>query len=115
MQLRVRVLAYKVAPYIYECVNSLLEQQINLDFEVLVFNNCSPDNIIQVLDDNSNFGFSTMSGFLDATSCEYIAYLDGNYLALPGKKIQQVNYLDKHRGCSFFIKSTIYSIPLPVI
>ncbi|MBU2181053.1 MAG: glycosyltransferase family 2 protein [Gammaproteobacteria bacterium] len=114
MKLSVIIPAYKVAPYIYECVLSLLAQQTNFDFEVLVCNDCSPDNTrqvlaylessysnLKVLDNNPNLGLvSTMSRLLDAASGEYIAYLDGDDLALPGKLQQQVDYLDQHSGCS---------------
>ncbi len=114
MKLSVIIPAYKVAPYIYECVLSLLAQQTNFDFEVLVCNDCSPDNTrqvlaylesaypsLKVLDNNPNLGLvGTMSRLLDAASGDYIAYLDGDDVALPGKLQQQVDYLDQHLGCS---------------
>ena len=49
MKLSVIVPAYNVAPYIYECALSLLSQQTDFTFEVLVCNDASPDNTRQVL------------------------------------------------------------------
>lgn len=114
MKLSIIVPAYKVSPYIYECVLSLLSQQTNFAFEVLVCNDASPDNTrqvlgylesaypnLKVLDNQPNLGLvGTMSRLLSEAKGDYIAYLDGDDLALPGKLQLQVDYLDQHPGCS---------------
>lgn len=113
MKLSVIIPAFKVAPFIHECLLSVLAQKTNFSYEVIVCVDASPDdtfNIISylsesydnlvVLKNEVNLGLvSTMQRLLEAASGEYIAYLDGDDVALPGKLQQQVDYLDAHPKC----------------
>lgn len=113
MKLSVIVPAFKLAPYIHECLLSILAQQTNFDFEVIVCDDTSPDNTLdvinylasaypnlRVLSNTKNLGLiGTMRRLLDTAKGEYIAYLDGDDVALPGKLQQQVDYLDTHPEC----------------
>lgn len=113
MKLSVIVPAFKLAPYIHECLLSVLAQKTNFDFEVIVCDDTSPDNTfgviaylalaypnLKVLRNEKNLGLiGTMRRLLESASGEYIAYLDGDDVALPGKLQQQVDYLDTHPGC----------------
>ncbi len=49
MKLSVIIPAYKFSAYIHECLLSVLAQQTTFDFEVLVCNDCSPDNTRDVI------------------------------------------------------------------
>ncbi|KOO58146.1 glycosyl transferase [Rheinheimera sp. KL1] len=114
MKLSVIIPAYKLAPYIHECLLSLLAQRTNFDFEVVVCDDASPDNTYDlisylqsafsnliVLRNEVNLGLiGTMRRLLETTKGQYIAYVDGDDVALPGKLQQQVDYLDEHPGCS---------------
>lgn len=114
MKLSVIVPAYKLSPYIFECLLSLLSQKTAFDYEVLVCNDCSPDNTLdvihylteafpalKVLHNEHNLGLvGTMQRLLTSAQGEYIAYLDGDDVALPGKLQKQVDYLDSHPKCS---------------
>lgn len=113
MKLSVIIPAFRLAPYIHECLLSILAQKTNFDFEVIVCDDTSPDNTfgvihylslaypnLKVLRNEKNLGLiGTMRCLLDSASGEYIAYLDGDDVALPGKLQQQVDYLDTHPGC----------------
>lgn len=113
MKLSVIVPAFKVAPFIYECLISILAQNTSFDFEVIVCNDASPDSTMDivrylqpyysnlvVLDNKENLGLvKTMGRLLEAARGEYIAYLDGDDIALPGKLQTQVDYLDKNISC----------------
>lgn len=113
MKLSVIVPAYRVAPYIYECLLSLVTQKTDFDFEVLVCNDASPDNTariiapleksfshLKILHNEYNLGLiGTMERLLAASQGQYIAYMDGDDLALPGKLQTQVDYLDRHSAC----------------
>lgn len=113
MKLSVIVPAYRLAPYIHECLLSLLAQRTSFPFEVLVGNDASPDDTLaalaplaeaypnlRVLDNPVNLGLvGTMGRLLTECQGEYIAYLDGDDLALPGKLQAQVDYLDAHPEC----------------
>ena len=114
MKLSVIIPAFKFAAYIQECLLSVLAQKTNFDFEVLVCNDCSPDNTrdvirylepafpqLKVLDNTSNTGLiGSMANLLRAARGDYIAYLDGDDVALPGKLQAQVDYLDANPGCA---------------
>lgn len=113
IKVSVIVPAYRVAPYIHECLLSLLAQNTDFPFEVIVANDASPDNTLQiigrlahaypnlkVLDNPKNLGLpGTMRRLLSEARGQYIAYLDGDDLALPGKLQQQADYLDTHPQC----------------
>lgn len=114
MKLSVVVPAYKLAPYIHECLLSLLAQRTNFDFEVVVCDDASPDNTydiisylqsafsnLVVLRNDVNLGLiGTMRRLLETAKGQYIAYVDGDDIALPGKFQQQVDYLEQNPGCS---------------
>lgn len=114
MKLSVIIPAYKFSAYIHECLLSVLAQKTNFEFEVLVCNDCSPDNTrdvirylepafpqLKVLDNVLNTGLvGSMVNLLKAAKGEYIAYLDGDDVALPGKLQVQVDYLDANPDCA---------------
>ena len=49
MKLSVIVPAFKLSPYIYECLLSILAQQTKFDYEVIVCDDASPDNTFTVI------------------------------------------------------------------
>ncbi|MFC4656944.1 glycosyltransferase family 2 protein [Rheinheimera marina] len=114
MKLSVIVPAYNLSPFILECLLSLLSQKTTFDYEVLVCNDCSPDNTLHVihylaadfpqlkiLNNETNQGLvGTMRRLLQEATGDYIAYLDGDDVALPGKLQRQVDYLDQNPSCA---------------
>lgn len=112
-KLSVIVPAYRLAPYIHECLLSVLAQQTNFDFEVIVCDDASPDQTLavirtlevfpqlRILHNPQNLGLvGTMRRLLQAARGQYIAYLDGDDVALPGKLQAQVDHLDQHPSCA---------------
>lgn len=114
MKLSVIVPAYNLEKYITPCLESLLTQQCAFDYEVWVCNDASTDGTgqviaqvkqrypkLNVLTNPVNLGLvASMARLLDASSGQYIAYLDGDDLALPGKLAALVSYLDEHPQCA---------------
>lgn len=114
MKLSVLVPAYNLQDYIVPCLLSVLEQQTNFDYEVIVCDDASTDNTAKKIAElavlfshklrpiykKQNAGLAAnMSTLLEAASGEYIAYLDGDDIALPTKLQKQVAYLDSYRDC----------------
>ncbi|MEC7468603.1 MAG: glycosyltransferase family A protein, partial [Pseudomonadota bacterium] len=113
MKLSVIVPAFKLEQYIEPCLRSVLEQTVNFDYEVIVCDDASTDNtaaVIQRLENafphlraiykTQNGGLANnMKTLLSSAQGEYIAYLDGDDIALPGKLQKQVDYLDSHPDC----------------
>lgn len=114
MKLSVLVPVFNLSAYIAECLISILEQQADFEFEVIAVDDCSTDdsfailkNIAQqypalvLLRNETNLGLAkTQKRLLQAAKGDYIAYLDGDDVALPGKLQNQVDYLDSHPFCT---------------
>ena len=110
------VLTFNHARYVRQCLQSFVDQEVNFEFEVIVADDCStdgtreivkefaarhPDYIRAVLNEK-NLGGS--ANFLNAHALargEYIAQMDGDDYALPGKLQAQSDYLDEHPECRF--------------
>ena len=114
MKVSVLVPVYNLGRFIEPCLLSLLEQQTNLDFEVIAIDDGSSDDSwaimqrlaqqwpqLKALQNSQNMGLAkTQKRLLREASGEYIAYVDGDDLALPGKLQSQADYLDTHTGCT---------------
>ncbi|MBU3022183.1 glycosyltransferase family A protein [Aestuariibacter sp. A3R04] len=113
MKLSVIVPAYNLEKYIGECLRSVLEQTVNAPFEVIVCDDASTDSTADIIRGLSkefaqlkpilktqNGGLANnMRTLLEAATGDYIAYLDGDDVALPGKLQTQIDYLDTHEDC----------------
>ncbi|OEC42580.1 glycosyltransferase [Aeromonas sp. DNP9] len=114
MKVSVLVPVYNLGRFIEPCLLSLLEQQTNLDFEVIAIDDGSSDDSwaimqrlaqqwpqLKALQNSQNMGLAkTQKRLLKEASGEYIAYVDGDDLALPGKLQSQADYLDSHTDCT---------------
>ena len=98
---------YKTAPYLEEAVDSILRQSFS-DFELIVLNDCSPDNSDEILDryDDSriirykgekNQGLAQVLNIgIEKARGKYIARMDSDDISLPNRFERQVKYLDEH-------------------
>ena len=99
MKLSVLVPVFNLSAYVAECLISILEQQTNFEFEVIAADDCSTDDSLTILKtiaqqypalvllrNETNQGLAkTQKRLLQAAKGDYIAYLDGDDVALPGK------------------------------
>jgi len=90
---------YNLAAYISECVNGLCLQEASFPFEVIVCDDGSTDGSLEVLrrlskrftclrvlSNERNLGLvGTMKRLVEETRGDFIAYMDGDDVALPGK------------------------------
>ena len=98
---------YKTAPYLREAVDSILSQSFT-DFELIVLNDCSPDNAEEILDTYSdprivrykgekNEGLANVLNVgIGLARGKYIARMDSDDISLPNRLQLQVDYLEKH-------------------
>lgn len=114
MKVSVLVPVYNLASFIEPCLLSLLEQQTDFEFEVIAIDDGSSDDswsimlrlarqwpALHVLQNERNMGLArTQKRLLGEAKGAYLAYVDGDDLALPGKLQRQVGYLDAHPGCT---------------
>ncbi|RQR49228.1 glycosyltransferase family 2 protein [Burkholderia sp. Bp9126] len=106
------VLCYNLEKYIGECLESVMNQEIDVPFEVIVGDDGSVDNSISVIESvrarypnaitlithEHNVGYSkNLADVMAHASGEYIATVDGDDLMLPRKLARQFEFLDTHR------------------
>lgn len=109
MSPRVSILmpVFNVAPFLREAMDSILNQTYQ-DFELIVLNDCSPDNSEEILDSFSdsrivrylgeeNVGLANVLNIgLKMAKGEFIARMDSDDISLPMRLEKQVSYLDAH-------------------
>lgn len=98
---------YNTAPYLREAMDSMLSQTFT-DFELIVLNDCSPDNAEEILDTyddprivrykgEKNEGLSNVLNVgIDMARGKYIARMDSDDVSLPNRLQVQVDYLEAH-------------------
>ncbi|WP_166371122.1 glycosyltransferase [Psychromonas sp. SA13A] len=114
LKLSVIVPVYNLEKYVEECLLSLLEQKTDFVYEIIVSDDCSTDSSSSIIRDlqiqfpnklksiikTKNEGLAeNIRSLLKAVKGQYIAYIDGDDLALPNKLQCQVDYLDEHEKC----------------
>jgi glycosyltransferase involved in cell wall biosynthesis len=115
LKVSVCVITYNQEKYIRRCLQSIIDQVIDFDFEVIVGEDCSTDNtrlIVQefakkypklinlVLHDKNVGGCENYRSVHRMASGKYIAHVDGDDWIYPGKLLKQVQYLDSNQHCA---------------
>ena len=98
---------YNVAPFVKEAIKSVLNQTYS-DFELLLIDDCSTDNTIEVVrsiedsrmrivQNEKNVGLAeNLNRGLALITTEYVARMDGDDIAEPIWLEREVNILDNH-------------------
>ena len=98
---------YKTASYLREAMDSILSQSFT-DYELIVLNDCSPDNADEILDTYSdprivrykgekNVGLSNILNVgIGMARGKYIARMDSDDVSYPDRLQIQVDYLESH-------------------
>ncbi|WP_339438653.1 glycosyltransferase family 2 protein [Pseudomonas sp. EA_15y_Pfl1_P104] len=113
VKVSVCVVTYNQAAYIEKCLLSLVDQQANFNFEVIVGDDASTDgtsaivlelaerypNIIKAFVHPQNIGVTNNYLYVHGRACgKYIAHMDGDDYALPGKLQAQSDFLDQNQN-----------------
>ena len=116
VKVSVLVMTYNHANFIAQALDSVLMQQVNFDYEILISEDCSTDGTREIViayqkqfpqkirlllsEQNIRSNAIVVRG-INAAQGEYIALLDGDdYWTSPDKLQKQVDFLDKHPECS---------------
>lgn len=98
---------YKTAPFLSEAIDSILSQSFN-DYELIVLNDCSPDNTEAILNGyndprivrylgTKNQGLANVLNIgIEMARGKYIARMDSDDLSSPGRLQVQMDYLESH-------------------
>jgi glycosyltransferase involved in cell wall biosynthesis len=107
------VLTYNHEKYIRQCLQSIIDQETDFDFEVVVGDDCSTDGtraivrefaekypgvvkpIFHEINVGSNPNYFSVHG---SAIGKYVAHIDGDDYALPGKLQKQADKLDQELG-----------------
>ena len=118
IQVSVCVVTYNQESYIAECLESLVTQQTNFKFEIIVGEDCSTDNTRSIVQSyvekypglvvpmfyEKNVGaVENIKQVYKAAKGKYIAHIDGDDMALPGKLQKQFDILEKNQDCSICV------------
>lgn len=110
------VITYNQEQYIRQCLQSLVDQETNFNFEVIVGDDCSIDGtrdiirefterypeIVKAVYQEKNIGRGN-NNYLTVHSKalgQYVAHMDGDDYAMPGKLQAQANVLDSKLECT---------------
>ena len=98
---------YKTGSFLQEAIDSILSQSFS-DFELIVLNDCSPDNAEEILDryddprivrykGTQNQGLANVLNIgMDMAKGQFVARMDSDDISLPERLKTQVNYLESH-------------------
>jgi len=126
MKLSVFVVTYNQEQYIRQCLDSIVMQQTNFDYEVIIGDDCSTDSTPQICDEyaekypfihvyhhQKNLGLVKNWEFvLNRCTGEYVAMIEGDdYWTNPNKLQTQVAYLEAHTDCQicFYKPSVVFT------
>ncbi len=113
-KITVIVPVFGLEKYVGDCIDGLLNQKVNFEFEVIAVDDASSDASLKILQERAltdsklkvfsnpkNLGLAaTMRHLLSYAAGEYIVYMDGDDLAYPGKLSVVAEYMDSHPGCA---------------
>lgn len=115
MKVSVCIVTYNQQKYIRECLDSIVNQETNFPFEVIVGDDASTDGTREIVQEfcnryptlvravfhEKNVG-PTQNYFSvhNLAQGEYVAHLDGDDYALQGKLNALASHLDEHSDCA---------------
>ena len=111
----VTVMTYNQKDYISQCLESLVTQECDFEFEIIVGDDASTDgtsdivreyaekypNIVIPLIHEKNLGVTgNYFSIVELATGDYIAHMDGDDYALPGKLQAQADFMDNTPDCN---------------
>ncbi len=125
------LITYKHENYIRHAIESVLIQKVNFPFELIIADDCSPDQTRAIIEEYKNqypdlikllFQKKNVGGgrnfvdLINSAQGKYIAYLEGDdYWTDPLKLQKQYNFMEMHKECSICYHQIkwIYTFPEP--
>ena len=110
------VVTYNQEEFIGQCLQSIVDQVVNFDIEVIVADDCSTDGTRDIINEffnkypklikpvlrEKNIGPSENYIDVHRRACgKYISHVDADDYFLPNKLQMQADYLDKNSQCNF--------------
>jgi glycosyltransferase involved in cell wall biosynthesis len=125
MKLSVLMITFNHEKFITQAVDSVLHQQTNFDFEIVIGEDCSTDRTrdllielqrqhpekIRLLLHETNVGaYNNLAQTFQSCQGQYVAWLEGDdYWTCSLKLQKQVDYLDNHPECTICFHDVLIS------
>jgi glycosyltransferase involved in cell wall biosynthesis len=109
------IVTYNHEQYIKQCLESILSQETNFDFEIIIGDDCSKDGTQEIISDFALRYPNIIKAYLHEKNLGpwenflfvhnkakgiYVAHMDGDDYALPLKLQKQSDYLDENPKCN---------------
>jgi glycosyltransferase involved in cell wall biosynthesis len=122
IKVNVCVVTYNQQDFIRQCLDSILSQQTDFVFNLLVADDCSTDRTPAILAEyqsrypqqvillqrSKNLGaYQNFKDVHQQASAPYVCHCDGDDYWLPGKLQVQADYLDRHPDCNVVFTRTL--------
>jgi glycosyltransferase involved in cell wall biosynthesis len=116
------VITYNQEHFIGQCLQSIVDQKTDFEFEIIVGDDCSSDgtrsvinrfqksfpSLIRTIYQDKNTGGTKNYIDVHSAACgEYVAHIDGDDYMLPNKLMIQAAFLDANPGCSIVAHQVI--------
>ena len=123
IKLTVVVSCYKQENYIATCLQSILDQEVDFNYEIVVGDDLSPDRTREVIQqfvdrypgkiltlfNEKNLGAArNYFSIHGRANGKYVAHIDGDDVMLPGKLQAQVNLMDANPECNVVFHRSRY-------
>lgn len=110
MKVSIIILNYKSAGLVRQCVRGIYQSELHLDFEVIVVDNHSGDNLLSWLNDNFsmvktislpvNRGYAAGNNAgINQAKGDYVLILNPDITVLPGQLEELVEFMETHPAC----------------
>lgn len=120
----VLITTYNLDKYISQALDSVINQNVDFDYDIIIADDCSEDNTVKILEEykskypekiklllsDKNMGsLSNSNRLFDKIDSEYISFLDGDDYWIGEDRLKiQVNFLDKNPNYYLCAGNTIY-------
>lgn len=109
------VVTYNHERYIRQCLQSIVDQKTDFDFEIIIGEDCSLDETRKIINEfKTNYSNKILTIFHEKNigakenyksvhfkaNSDYISHIDGDDYWLPGKLQAQVDFLTNNPNCS---------------
>ena len=124
MKISICIVTYNHEEYIRQCIEGVLQQDVDFEYEIVVGEDCSTDNTRSIIEElvaqhpnklrvqyhAKNLGAEkNFNQTISECKGEYIAFLEGdNYWTDTGKLKSQVRFLDMHQQAAFCFHRVAY-------
>jgi glycosyltransferase involved in cell wall biosynthesis len=114
-KISVCVVTYNHEKYIRQCLQSVVDQEVNVELEIIVCDDCSTDKTREIINEFSlaypaiikpiflekNIGaFKNFIQTHNRACGEFVSHCDGDDYFLPNKLQAQFDYLSAHQDCA---------------